>query len=137
MAGSDLHKNDPTETERLAAGMKTRRAVLGDAYVDRATENVTAFNAEFQEFITRTAWNDIWNRPGLDRRARSIIVLSITVALRHWGEFRIHVRGAIANGLTRDEIREILIQSAIYAGVPSANHAFKEAMAVFAEMDAG
>jgi 4-carboxymuconolactone decarboxylase len=137
MAKSDLTRSDMSEAERLAAGMKTRRAVLGDAYVDRATANVTEFNAEFQEFITRTAWNDIWNRPGLDRRARSIVVLSITVALRHWGEFRIHVRGAIANGLSRDEIKEILIQSAVYAGVPSANHAFKEAMAVFAEMDAG
>jgi 4-carboxymuconolactone decarboxylase len=137
MAKNDMIGTDMTGAERLAAGMKTRRAVLGDAYVDRATANVTQFNAEFQEFITRTAWNDIWNRPGLDRRARSIVVLSITVALRHWGEFRIHVRGAIANGLSRDEIKEILIQSAVYAGVPSANHAFKEAMTVFAEMDAG
>ena len=132
-----MARNDMSEAERLAAGMKTRRAVLGEAYVDRATANVTEFNTEFQEFITRTAWNDIWNRPGLDRRARSIVVLSITVALRHWGEFRIHARGALANGLSRDEIKEILIQSAVYAGVPSANHAFKEAMAVFAEMDAG
>ncbi|MGL4727663.1 MAG: carboxymuconolactone decarboxylase family protein [Bosea sp. (in: a-proteobacteria)] len=132
-----MPKNDLTASERMEAGMATRRAVLGDTYVDKATSNVTDFNREFQEFITRTAWNDVWNRPGLDRRARSIVVIATTIALRHWGEFRIHIRGAIANGLTRDEIKEILIQSAIYSGVPSANHAFKEAMAVFAEMDAG
>jgi 4-carboxymuconolactone decarboxylase len=124
-----------TETERYAAGMDTRKEVLGGTYVDKATQGVTPFNAEFQEFITRTAWNDIWNRPGLDRRARSIVVLSTTIALRHWGEFRIHVRGALANGLTRDEIKEILMQSAIYSGVPAANHAFKEAMDVFAQME--
>jgi 4-carboxymuconolactone decarboxylase len=124
-----------TMTERYDAGMETRRAVLGSAYVDAAMQGVTPFNAEFQEFITRTAWNDIWNRPGLDKRARSIVVLSTTIALRHWGEFRIHVRGALQNGLTKDEIKEILMQSAIYSGVPSANHAFKEAMAVFAELE--
>ena len=129
---TDDTKPDP----RIAAGMKTRRAVLSDAYVDKAVQSVTPFNAEFQEFITKTAWNDVWNRPGLDRRARSIVVLSITIALRHWGEFRIHVRGALNNGLSKDEIKEILIQSAIYAGVPSANHAFKEAAAVFAEIHA-
>lgn len=128
--------NDTSPDPRIAAGMKTRRAVLGDAYVDKAVASVTSFNAEFQEFITRSAWNDVWNRPGLDRRARSIVVLSITIGMRHWGEFRIHVRGALNNGLSRDEIKEILIQSAIYAGVPAANHAFKEAAAVFAEMEA-
>lgn len=121
--------------KRIAAGMTNRRAVLGESYVDKAVQGVTDFNAEFQEFITSTAWNDIWGRPGLDWRARSIVVLSITIALRHWGEFRIHVRGALNNGLTRDEIKEILIQSAIYAGVPAANHAFKEAAAVFAEIE--
>ncbi len=135
MTKPSSNKPDLTEIRRYAAGMKTRRAVLGETYVDAATAQVTDFNRDFQEFITRTAWNDIWNRPGLDRRARSIVVLSITIALRHWGEFRIHVRGALANGLTRDEIKEILIQSAVYAGVPSANHAFKEAASVFAEMD--
>jgi 4-carboxymuconolactone decarboxylase len=127
---------EKTPDPRIAAGMKTRRAVLSDAYVDKAVAGVTPFNAEFQEFITKTAWNDVWNRPGLDRRARSIVVLSITIGMRHWGEFRIHVRGALNNGLSRDEIKEILIQSAIYAGVPAANHAFKEAAAVFAEMEA-
>jgi 4-carboxymuconolactone decarboxylase len=132
-----MPKDDLTASERFADGMATRRAVLGETYVDNATANITDFNREFQEFITRTAWNDVWNRPGLDRRARSIVVLATTIALHHWGEFRIHLRGAITNGLSRDEIKEILMQSAIYSGVPSANHAFKEAMAVFAEMDAG
>lgn len=120
---------------RYDDGMKTRRAVLGSAYVDKATAGVTPFNAEFQEFITRTAWNDIWNRPGLARRERSIVVISIAAALGAWGEFRIHVRGALNNGLTRDEIKEVLMQAAIYAGVPAANHAFKEAASVFAEAD--
>jgi 4-carboxymuconolactone decarboxylase len=124
------------EKTRYDDGLKTRRAVLGDAYVDRAIGNATTFNGEFQEFITRTAWNDIWNRPGLARRERSIIVISIAAALGAWGEFRIHVRGALNNGLTRDEIKEVLMQAAIYAGVPAANHAFKEAASVFAEIDA-
>lgn len=124
-----------TDKDRHAAGMKRRRQVLGDAYVDGAVGGATAFTREWQDFITTTAWNDIWNRPGLDLKTRSVIVLSITTALRHWGEFRIHVRGALNNGLTREEIKEVLMQSAIYAGVPAANHAFKEAQAVFAETD--
>lgn len=132
-----MAKSDLTESQRHAAGLNTRRAVLGDAYVSSAVQGATTFNAEFQEFITRTAWNDIWNRPELDHRSRSIVVLATTIALRHWGEFRIHLRGALTNGLTRDEIKEILMQSAIYSGVPAANHAFKEAMAVFAEMEEG
>jgi len=131
-----MAESDPTASARYAAGMTTRRAVLGDAYVDRASAGITDFNREFQEFITRSAWNDVWNRPGLPRRERSIIVLAIASALGAWGEFRIHVRGAINNGLTRDEIKEVLLQAAIYAGVPAANHAFKEAAAVFAEMEA-
>ncbi|RDJ27872.1 4-carboxymuconolactone decarboxylase [Bosea caraganae] len=124
------------DATRYANGMKTRRAVLGEAYVDKATSAVTEFNRDWQEFITRTAWNDVWNRPGLERRERSIIVLSIATALGAWGEFRIHVRGALNNGISRDEIKEVLMQAAIYAGVPAANHAFKEAMSVFAEVDA-
>ena len=121
---------------RYDEGMKTRRAVLGPAYVDKASAGVTEFTAEWQEFITRTAWNDIWNRPGLVRRERSIIVLSVAASLGAWGEFRIHVRGAINNRLSRDEIKEVLMQVAIYAGVPAANHAFKEAASVFAEIEA-
>ncbi|WP_089174786.1 carboxymuconolactone decarboxylase family protein [Bosea sp. AS-1] len=121
---------------RYDDGLKTRRAVLGDTYVDKALTGVTDFNRDFQAFITRTAWNDIWNRPGLDRRTRSVVVLSVSAALGAWGEFRIHTRGALNNGLSREEIGEILLQVAGYAGIPAANHAYKEAAAVFAEIDA-
>ena len=121
---------------RYDEGMKTRRAVLGPAYVDKASAGLTEFNGEWQEFITRNAWNDVWNRPGLVRRERSIIVLAIAASLGAWGEFRIHVRGAINNGLSHAEIKEVLMQTAVYAGVPAANHAFKEAASVFAEMEA-
>lgn len=127
--------HNPTDEARHANGMKTRRKVLGDTYVDKAVAGVTDFNRDFQDFITRTAWGDVWQRPGLDMKSRSIVVLATTVALRHWGEFRIHVRGALNNGMSRDEIKEVLIQSAVYAGVPAANHAFREAMTVFSEID--
>ncbi|MBL8589642.1 MAG: carboxymuconolactone decarboxylase family protein [Methylobacteriaceae bacterium] len=125
----------PTDdAARRAEGMKMRRAVLGDAYVDRAVASKSAFNADFQDYITRTAWGDVWLRPGLDRRTRSVVVLSAAVALGAWEEFRIHVRGAIANGLTPEEIAEVLTQLAVYAGVPRANTAYKEARAILAEM---
>lgn len=126
-----------TDDERHAAGMTKRRAVLGDAWVEKASAAATDFDREWQAFITRTAWNDVWNRPGLPPRERSIIVLSITIALRHWDEFRLHLRGALNNGMSRDDIKEILLQAAVYAGVPAANHAFKEAKAFFAELDKG
>jgi 4-carboxymuconolactone decarboxylase len=124
------------EATRYDAGMKVRRAVLGDAWVDRSLANITPFNKDFQEFITRTAWGDVWTRPGLDRRMRSVGVLSTTIALGAWDEFRLHVRAAINNGLTHDEIKEVIIQSAIYSGVPKANHAFKEAGEVLKEIGA-
>jgi 4-carboxymuconolactone decarboxylase len=124
------------EKTRYDNGMKVRRAVLGDAWVDRSLANITPFNKEFQEFITRTAWGDIWTRPGLDRRMRSVGVLSTTIALGAWDEFRLHVRAAINNGLTQEEIKEVIIQSAIYSGVPKANHAFKEAGDVLTEIEA-
>ncbi len=114
-------------------GMKVRRAVLGDAHVDRATSTATDFNREFQELITRYAWGEIWTRPGLDRKTRSCMVLSAMIALRHWDEFRLHVNAAFNNGLTEPEIKEVILQAAIYCGVPAANHAFKEAAAVLAE----
>ena len=117
-------------------GMKVRRAVLGDAHVDRATAGITDFNREFQDLITRYAWGEIWTRPGLDRKTRSCMVLSAMIALRHWDEFRLHVNAAFNNGLTEDEIKEVILQSAIYCGVPAANHAFKEAAAVIAERSA-
>jgi 4-carboxymuconolactone decarboxylase len=118
---------------RRKAGETTRRAVLGDEWVDRSLANRTDFNAEWVDYITRTAWGDVWQRPGLDRRARSIVVLSVCVANGQWDEFRLHLRGALNNGLTKDEIKEILIQCAVYASVPAANHAFKEADAFFRE----
>jgi len=124
------------EDDRFDNGMKVRRAVLGDAWVDRAQASKNEFNAEFQEYITKTAWGEIWTRPGLDRRMRSAIVLATTIAIGAWGEFRLHVRGAVNNGLTRDEIKEILMQCAVYAGVPKANHAFKEAQEVLKEVGA-
>ena len=121
---------------RYDNGMKVRRAVLGDAWVDKSLAGRTPFNTEFQEFITRTAWGDVWTRPGLDRRMRSVGVLSTTIALGAWEEFRLHIRAAINNGLTQDEIKEVILQSAIYSGVPKANHAMKEAGDVLNEIAA-
>lgn len=115
-------------------GMKVRRAVLGDAHVDRATAGVTDLTREFQELITRYAWGEIWTRPGLDRKTRSCMVLTAMMALGHWDEFRMHVRAAFNNGLDESAIKEVILQAAIYCGVPAANHAFKEAAAVFKEM---
>lgn len=122
------------DKERYEKGMQVRRAVLGDAYVDAAVARVDDFTREFQDYIVRFAWGDPWQRPGLDRKMRSVTVISITLALGHWDEFRLHLRGAINNGLTKDEIKEILMHCAAYAGVPAANHAFREAQQVFREM---
>jgi 4-carboxymuconolactone decarboxylase len=118
-------------------GMKVRREVLGDAHVDRASAGITEFNREFQDLITRYAWGEIWTRPGLDRKTRSCMVLTTLMALGHWEEFRMHVRAAFTNGLTEAEIKEVILQAAIYCGVPVANHAFKEAAAVIAERGGG
>ncbi len=120
-------------TEAYQRGMQVRRAVLGDAHVDRATAGATEFTREFQELITRYAWGEIWTRPGLDRRTRSCMVLTAMIALGHWDEFRMHVRAGFNNGLTQDEIKEVILQAAIYCGVPAAHHAFREAAAVIAE----
>ena len=123
-----------TDAERIKNGEKNRREVLGDAHVDKSKGSVTPFNKEWVEFITRYAWGDIWERPGLDRKNRSIIVLSVTIALGRWEEFRLHVKAAFNNGLTKDDIKEVLMQCAIYAGVPAANTAFHEAQKVFIEL---
>jgi 4-carboxymuconolactone decarboxylase len=120
------------DRERYAAGMTVRRAVLGDAWVDKAQAKLTPFNSEFQDLITRYAWGEIWTRPGLDRKTRSCMVLSTMIALGAWDEFRLHVRAAFNNGLEKNDIKEVILQSAIYCGVPAANHATKEAEAVFA-----
>jgi 3-oxoadipate enol-lactonase/4-carboxymuconolactone decarboxylase len=125
--------SDAPKNKTYERGMKVRRAVLGDAHVDRATAGITDLTREFQDLITRYAWGEIWTRPGLDRKTRSCMVLSSMIALSHWDEFRMHVNAAFNNGLTEAEIKEVILQSAIYCGVPAANHAFKEAVAVFAE----
>ncbi|HEX2314596.1 MAG TPA: 3-oxoadipate enol-lactonase [Thermomonospora sp.] len=112
------------DVERHAAGMAVRRAVLGDAHVDRAVARTTAFTADFQDLITRYAWGEIWTRPGLDRRTRSCVTLTALVARGHHDELAMHVRAALRNGLTPEEIREVLLQTAVYCGVPAANSAF-------------
>lgn len=114
-------------------GMRVRREVLGDEHVDRAVAGTTEFTAEFQDLITRYAWGEIWARPGLDRRTRSAITLTALTALNHHEELAMHVRAALRNGLTPDEIKEVLLQSAIYCGVPAANRAFAIAQQVLAE----
>jgi 4-carboxymuconolactone decarboxylase len=116
-------------------GMRVRREVLGDAHVDRATASADDVTREFQDFITRYAWGEIWTRPGLDRRARSCITLTALTANGQLEELAMHVRAARRNGLTNDEIKEVLLQCAIYCGVPAANAAFKVAQRVLAEDD--
>ena len=116
-------------------GMKTRREVLGDEHVDRAVANTTDLTADFQDFITRYAWGEIWSRPGLDRRTRSCITITALVATGREHELAMHLRAALRNGLTVDEIKEVLLQSAIYCGVPAANSAFAVARRVLAEPD--
>src|SRR3954471_10602218 len=125
-----------TDEERRAAGMRTRREVLGDAHVDRAVGGTTPFTADFQDFINRTAGGDLWQRPGLTRRERSMLTLAITAALRHWDEFALHVRAAVNNGLTDEEIAEVCLHTAVYAGVPAANHALAVAKPILAELRA-
>ena len=112
-----------------------RRAVLGDAHVLRATRSRTSLDEEFQDLITRYAWGEVWTRPGLPRATRSLIVLATMVALNRTDELRLHLRAAFNNGVTRYEIKEVLLQAAIYCGVPAANSAFHVAAEVFAEMD--
>jgi 4-carboxymuconolactone decarboxylase len=114
-------------------GMQIRREVLGDEHVDRAIGRTTEFTGEFQDFITRYAWGEIWARPGLDRRTRSCITLTALVALGRLDELEMHVRAAIRNGLTQQEIGEVLLQCAVYCGVPAANSAFAVAQNVFSE----
>jgi 4-carboxymuconolactone decarboxylase len=114
-------------------GMQVRREVLGDAHVDAAVERTTDFTADFQDLITRYAWGEIWTRPGLDRRTRSCMTLIALVALGRFDELPMHVRAALRNGLTREEIKEVLLHSAIYCGVPAANTAFHVAQRAFDE----
>jgi 4-carboxymuconolactone decarboxylase len=113
--------------------MRIRREVLGDEHVDRAIERTTEFTGEFQDLITRYAWGEIWTRPGLDRKTRSAVAVTALVAGGHWEELAMHVRAARRNGVTDDELKEILLQCAIYCGVPAANHAFAIAQRVLDE----
>lgn len=125
--------NDHTDQSRYDNGMKVRRAVLGDAHVDRANASITEFTEDYQNLITRYAWGDIWSRPGLDRRMRSAVTITALIAHGHFEELAMHIRAALTNGLTQDEIKEIVLQSAIYCGVPAANSAFRVAQQVLAE----
>jgi 4-carboxymuconolactone decarboxylase len=121
-------------SEAFELGLKTRREVLGDAYVDNALESADAFNMPMQELVTEYAWHQIWNRPGLDRKTRSIMNLCMLSALNRPHELKAHVRGAINNGLTKDEIQEVFLQVAVYCGMPAAIDSFRNAKEVFKEM---
>jgi len=121
------------ERERYQQGMKVRREVLGDAHVDNSLKKMTEFNEPFQNLITRYAWGEIWSRPGLPRETRSMMTLAMMVALNRTEELRMHLRAALGIGLTKEQIQEVLLQTAIYCGVPAANAAFHAAEEVFAE----
>ena len=121
------------DTERAALGMRVRREVLGDAHVDRAVAATTPFTADFQDFITQYAWGEIWSRPGLSRAERSMITLTALMVLRQDEELAMHLRAALRNGLLPDQISEVLLHTAVYAGVPAANRAFAIAARVLAE----
>jgi 4-carboxymuconolactone decarboxylase len=122
------------DAQRAAQGMTTRREVLGDAHVDRAVAGTTGFTGDFQDFITRYAWGEIWSRPGLSRAERSMITLTALAVLRQDEELALHMRGALRNGLTPGQIKELLLHVGVYAGVPAANHAFAVAARVLPEV---
>lgn len=124
------------ERERFDQGMAVRRAVLGDRHVDRALANTTEFDREFQDLVTRHAWGEMWTRPGLARKERSLLTLGMLIALNRTDEFPLHVRGALRNRVTREEIKEVILHAAVYCGVPAANTFFKVAKETFAEIDA-
>jgi 4-carboxymuconolactone decarboxylase len=119
-----------TDDEARERGMAVRRAVLGDAHVDRSMASRTPLTADFQDYITRCAWGEVWTRPGLDRRTRSCITVAMLIALNRTEELAMHLRGALTNGVTVDELREVLLQAAVYCGVPAANTAFRVASEV-------
>ena len=121
------------DAERAERGMRVRREVLGDEHVDRAVAGTTAFTEPFQDFITRYAWGDVWSRPGLSRAERSLVTLAVLAALQHERELAMHVKAALRNGLTPEQIQEVLLQVAVYAGVPAANRAFPIAERALAE----
>jgi 4-carboxymuconolactone decarboxylase len=126
------------DSERYTRGLARRRQVLGDQWVDKSIAGRTPFNAEYQDFITRYAWGEVWMRPHFDERTRRVLVIGTMVALGKWDEFRLHVRAAIVDGgFSPDDIKEIILQQAVYCGLPAANHAFKEAGAIIAELEQG
>jgi 4-carboxymuconolactone decarboxylase len=123
------------ERQRFEQGLSLRREVLGEAHVKRSLENRNPFNQEFQDVVTRHAWGEVWTRPGLPRRTRSMITVAMLVALNRPDELRLHLRGALNNGVTREEIKEVLLQTAAYCGIPAANSAFHLAEEIFADID--
>jgi 4-carboxymuconolactone decarboxylase len=123
------------ERDRHKEGLKVRRAVLGETYVERAQAAENEFNSAFQDLITRYAWGEIWTRPGLPRKTRSLITIAMMVALNRGDELRMHIRAALQNRVTREELREVLLQTAIYCGVPAANSAFHIAEQVLSEAE--
>jgi 4-carboxymuconolactone decarboxylase len=123
------------EGKRYEQGMKTRRAVLGDAHVDRTLKNRSKFNEPLQDLLTRYAWGEIWSRPGLPRKTRSLLTLATLVALNREPEFRMHLKAALSIGVSRDEVQEVLLQAAVYCGLPAANSAFHAAEEVFEHLD--
>lgn len=129
--------SEPEETpeSRHATGMRVRRAVLGDAHVDRAAADATPFDADFQRYITESAWGAVWARPGLERRARHLITIALMAALGKEAELAMHIRATRNTGVTQDEVKEVLMQVAVYAGVPAANAAFAIAKKIYAELD--
>lgn len=124
------------ENERYEAGLAVRKAVLGEAHVQRSLDTLTPFTEEFQAFITRTAWGTVWTREGLPRHTRSLLTIAMMIALGHDEEFKLHIRAARNNGVSADEIKEVLLQAAIYCGVPAANHAFALARPILEEQAA-
>ena len=118
-------------------GMKVRRSILGDPWVDRSLKNRNSFNTEFQEMITRHVWGEIWTRPAIDHKTRRYMVMSMMIALHQWEEFKLHVRAALTEGgFSADDIKEIILQATVYCGAPAGNHAMHEAASVFKEMAA-
>lgn len=125
-----------TDEEHYQQGMEVRRGVLGDKHVDRTLSQLTPLNEEFQNFITRYAWGDIWTRPGLERHTRSMITIAMLIALNREAELKMHLRAAFNNGVTRDELKELIMHSALYCGLPAANATMHLAQQVFDELDA-
>lgn len=125
----------PLNPALFEQGLATRREVLGAEYVDASIKNATDFNIDMQELVTQYCWGDVWNRPGLERKTRSFLNLAMIAALNRPHELKLHVRGAINNGLTKDEVKEVFLQVAIYCGVPAAIDAFRVAAEVFKDMD--